>query len=319
MAPALTDGVPTLEAIHTLTPPSPFSSFALNDWMSTTTGKTVQWTERTSYSWVKGIEGIHDAPDMDDPRVKLVYQPGELPLPRMGRGRTITYSGILAAQTLAELNAKGAALRACLMSGLVNPAAWLLSVAYNSTYDTSGLVFAAYGIPVGFSCPAYVPNGDQNPQFQTPFQLSFRQSDGRWWVTPGGFLCSVGSSGSPIDDGSTGTLTLTGTAPSEPTFTVYGTGDGEATIVLTAAEVSGKLTIDLPAAMASGDTLVVNFGQRSVVFTHSGTSHDYSGYIDWSNSNWWNEADVLATLLIGANTLEVVGDKWSATALPAVW
>ena len=321
MAPALTDGVPGLEAIHTLTPPSPFSAFNLNDWMSTTTGKTVQWTEQDAYTWVKSIEGLWDAPDQDDPRVKLNYQYGELPLPRIARGRTITYSGIVAGETLSDLNAHRAALVACCMNGLVNPLAWLLSVAYNADYDSSGLAFAAYGIPVGFTCAAYVPNGQQNPAYQTPFQLSFRQSDGRFWVTPDSFLCSVGSSDSPIADGSTGTLTLTGTAPSEPTFTVYGSGSGEATVVFTAAEVSAKLTVDLPSAMASGDTLVVNFGQRTVTFTHSGISHDYSGYIDWAggNTNWWNEADVIAELLIGDNTLEVVGDPWSCTALPAVW
>lgn len=319
--PALTDGVPGLEGIHTLIPPSPFSTFALNDWMSTSTGKTVQWAERTAYTWVKGIEGLHDAPDQDDPRVKLNYQYGELPLPRLARGRTITYSGIIAGQTLSDLNAHRAALVACCMNGLVDPTAWLLSVAYDPTYDSSGLAFAAYGIPVGFSCPAYVPNGDQNPAFQTPFQLSFRQSDGRFWVTPDGFLCSVGTADSPIDDGVDGTLTLTGAAPSEPTFTVYGTGSGEATIVLSATEVDGKLTIDLPEKLSSGDTLVVNFGQRLVTYTHDGTPTDYTGYIDWSggNTNWWNEADVPSTLFIGDNTLTVAGDKWSCTALPGVW
>jgi hypothetical protein len=320
MAPALTDGVPGLEAIHTLTPPSPFSAFALNDWMSTTTGKTVQWAERTSYTWVKGIEGIHDAPDMDDPRVKLNYQSGELPLPRFGRGRTITYSGILAAQTLAELNAKRAALVATIMSGLVNPTAWLISVAYNTTYDSTGLAFAAYGVPVGFTCPAYVPNGDLSPVFQSAFQLSFRQSDGKWWVTPTAFLCTLGSAGDVMSAGGTGTLTLTGTAPSEPTFTVVGSGAGLSTITLTATEVGGELTIDLPAAMSSGDKLVVNFGQRSIKYTPSGgAATDYSGYLDWTNSNWWNEADVPATLLVGDNTLSVVGDTWYATAMPATW
>jgi hypothetical protein len=319
--PALTDGVPGLEGLHTLIPPSPFSTFTLNDWMSTTTGKTVQWTEQTTYTWVKSIEGLWDAPDQDDPRVKLNYQYGELPLPRIARGRTITYSGILAADTLSHLNAHRAALVACCMNGLVDPTAWVLSVAYDPTYDSSGLVFGAYGIPVGFTCAAWQPNGEQNPVYQTPFQLSFRQSDGRFWVTPDSFLCSVGSSDSPIADGTSGVLTMTGTAPSEPTFTVYGSGSGEATVVLTATEISAKLTIDMPAAMASGDTLVVNFGQRTVTLTHDSVPTDYSGYISWGSgdTNWWNEADVPATLFIGTNTLEVVGDPWSAISLPAVW
>ena len=322
MAPALTDGVPGLEGLHTLTPPSPFSSFTLNDWMDPATGKTRLWTEQNAYTWVKGIDGIHDAPDQDDPRVKLVYQFGELPLPRIARGRTITYSGILAADTLSHLNAKRAALLATCMAALVDPTAWLLSVAYDPTYDSSGLAFAAYGIPVGFTCPVVAANGLQTPLWQVSFQLSFRHSDGRWWCTPAGFLCAVGSSGSPIADGTSGTLTMTGTAPSEPTFTVYGSGSGEATVVLTAAEVGGKLTIALPAAMAEGDVLVVNFGQRTVTYTLEDTPtvhYDYSGFIDWANSNWWNEADVPASLYIGANTLKAVGDPWSCVAVPACW
>jgi hypothetical protein len=295
--------------------------FTLNDWEDPATLLTRQWTNQVSYTRLQQVEGIHDAPDMDDPRVKLVYQSGELPLPRLGRGRTITYTGILAAQTMSDMRNAVSALRACVMSGIQSPTAWLVSVAYNSTYDTSGLAFAAYGIPVGFTCPDTQPAATVLPSpYQRQFTLSFRQSDGRWSVTPSAFLCTCGSSASKIDDGSAGTLTLTGTAPGEPTFTVYGTGSGEATIVLTAAEVSGQLTIDLPAKMGDGDTLVVNFGQRTITYTPSGgAATDYSGYLDMSAGNWWNEADVVPTLLIGDNTLEVVGDKWSASCVPMVW
>ncbi|HZL18631.1 MAG TPA: hypothetical protein VFG23_12890 [Polyangia bacterium] len=318
--PALADGCPGVEGIHTLTPPSPFSTFALNDWMDPATGRTRQWTEQAWHTRLTGVEGIHDAPDLDDPRVKLVYQSGELPLPRFGRGRTITYSGILAAQTMSEMRNKVAALRAACLSGLVDPTAWLLNVAYDPTYDTSGLVFSAYGVPVGFTCPDTQVSGNSLPSpYQRAFQLSFRQSDGRWWCTPAGFLCSIGTVGTPIGDGVAGTLTLTGTAPSEPIFTVYGSGFGTATAIFTATEINAKLTIDLPAALASGDTLVVDFGQRTVTFTHSSVSHDYSGFIDYANSNWWNEADVMQSLLIGDNTLEVDCDNWSATAIPATW
>lgn len=316
--PAMTDGVPGLEAIHTLTPPSPFPSFALNDWMNST-GLTKQWVEQSAWTMLTGITGLHDKPDADDPRVNLVYQRGELPLPRLPRGRTITYSGMIVGATLSAMRAQRAALEAACDSALNNPLTWLLSIAYDPVYDTSGLAFAAYGIPIAFTCDDTQPAPTVLPSpFQREFVLTFRQSDGRYWVTPDAFLCSTGSADSPNTSGSPETLTLTGLKPSEPTFTVYGTGDGSATIILTAAETSAQLQIVLPDAMDDGDTLVVDFGQRLVTFTHSGTAHDYTGFIDWPNSNYWNESDVVASLLIGDNTLSVDGDPWSCTAVPAV-
>jgi hypothetical protein len=128
----------------------------------------------------------------------------------------------------------------------------------------------------------------------------------------------------PIASGVTGTLTMIGTAPSEPTFTVHGSGSGSATIVLTNNTLisdtgRGTLQVDLPTAMASGDQLVVNFLARTVTFTHSSVDHDYSGYIDWSQTDWWGEAAAAASLEIGDNVLEVTGDSWECTAVPAVW
>jgi len=320
MAPSLTDGAPGIEGLHTLAPPSPFSTFTLNDWMDPSTGKTRTWADQAAWTRVETIEGLHSAPEMDDPRVKKVYQRGEKPLPRLPRGKTITYHASVFAETKADMNARLAEIRTACMAGLIDPEDWTLVATYNSTYDATGLEFTAYGIPVGFECDEGGYVGDTIPSpWRADFMLSYRMSDGVWLVTNSGALCSVGSSGSPIDDGSNGTLAMTGTAPAEPVFTVYGSGSGEATVVFTGSEVGGKLTVDLPAHMASGDTLVVDFHARTVTFTHSATAHDYSGYIDWANTNWWNEADVPATLLIGDNTLNVAGDPWSATARPAVW
>lgn len=314
MAPALTDGVPGLEALHTLTPPSPFSTFTLNDHEDPTTGLTV-----LPHTRLRDVQGIHDRPDADDPRVNLVYQHGELPLPRYSRGRTITYNGVVVASSLSGLRSKVAALRAACTSALHDPTAWYVSVAYNATYDPHGYVYQGFGIPVGFTCDDQQGSGDQAPTpYQRDFVMSFRQSDGRWWVTSD--TVSVGSSGSKLNDGSAHVLTMPGTAPSEPTFTVYGTGAGAATIVLSHAELSHTLTVDLPVAMSSGDLLVVNFGQRTITFTPSGGSPtDYSGYLDWNNTDWWEEGGGANPLLIGTNTLTVAGDKWSVTAIPACW
>lgn len=322
MAPQLTDGVPGLEAVHTLTPASPWPSFDLNDWESPTTGQTKQWTEQAAWTKLLDIQGLHDAPDQNDDRVQLNYQHGELPLPRFTRGRTITYSGKVAAATLSDLRSEVAALRATCASALTKPTAWTLAVAYSSTLDPSGLVYTAYGIPTAFTCDDNQPPDTTSPSpWVRQFTLTFRQSDGRWWVTPTAFVCSIGSPGSPLAGGSTHTLTMTGTAPSEPTFYVYGSGSGSATITLANTTTGDQLKFDLPSALASGDQLVVNFGTRQALYTASGggASVDYTGYIDWPNSGWWYQIEAADALLVGDNALQVSGDTWACVAMPAVW
>lgn len=322
MAPQLSDGVPGLEAVHTLTPPSPYSSFALNDWLNDSTGETYQWTDQSAYTLLTEITGIHDAPDSDDQRVDLIYQHGELPLPRFARGRTITYSGIVYGQTLSDMRNMAAAIRACVTSALTQPTAWLVSVAYDTDYDDTGMEWLAYGIPLTFTCDDSQPDPTAAPtEFQRAFTLTFRQSDGRWWQVADSFLCTVGSADSPIDSGTEGTLTMTGTAPSEPTFTVYGTGEGDATIVLENVTTGDELTFDLASAMNDGDQLVVTFGNRSAIYTPAGdgTPLDYTGFIDWANSSWWEEIASAESLLIGSQSLQVTGDQWSCSAYPACW
>src|SRR5665213_3565025 len=130
MAPALTDGVPGLEALHTLTPPSPWSAFALNDWADPTTGLT-----QVPHTRLTKIQGLNAKADADDPRTNLNYQTGETAFPRLPRGKTLTYSGVVVGGTLSEMRAKIAALDACVESGLANPDPWSMVVAYNAVYD----------------------------------------------------------------------------------------------------------------------------------------------------------------------------------------
>ena len=317
--PALDDGVPGLEGLHQLVAPSPWPSVTMNDWMDPSTGLTV-----LPHTRLQTITGLFDKPDSDDPRVNLVNQVGELPFPRQQRGKTIVYTGVAVGATLSVVRAKIAALRAASATASSNPAGWSLLVEYDPTYDPTGMEFTGYGMPIAFTSDDTQGSSDQSPSpYIRSFVLSFRLSDPRFWLTSGPL--SLGSP-TPIADGVTGTLTMTGTAPSEPTFTVHGSGAGSATIVivndtLVSDTGRGTLTIAMPIAMASGDTLVVDFFARTVTFTpiSTGIPHDYSGYIDWSNTDYWGEAAASESLLVGANVLEVTGDPWSVTAIPAVW
>jgi hypothetical protein len=317
MAPALTDGVPGLEGIHTLIPPSPWPTCALNDWMDPATGLTYTFAAKVSYTRLQLIGGLFDKANADDPRVNLVNQIGELAFPRQQRGKTLVYTGVATGKTLSAMRAKVAALRAATETASSNPDGWTISLAYDPTYDPTGMVFTGYGVPIDFTSDDVLLSPDALPSpHQRPFVLSFRLADPRFWLTSGSPI-STG----PVARGTSAALTMTGTAPSEPTFTLTGTGSGSATIVLNHSDLARNLQVDLPAAMASGDTLVVNFLQRTVVFTPvaTGVPHDYSGYIDWSQTDWWGEAAAAQSLVVGVNNLYVTGDGWQCDALPAVW
>lgn len=320
--PALSDGVPGLEGLHTLTPPSPWASFTLNDWMDPDTGLQKLWANYTAYTRLQEVTGIHDAPDQDNPVVSLNFQQGELPLPRYGRGRTITYSGMVYGQTMSAMRSWAAAMRAAALSALTNPSAWELSVAYDPTYDPTGLTFVSYGIPVGFTCDDQQGAGTLLPSpYQRAFDLTFRQSEGRWWVTSD--VVTTGTA--RVASGDSAVLDMPGTAPGEPTITVYGTGSGSDSISLEATEAGWDMDLVLPSAMSDGDELVIDFLTRTVTYTPSeGSPTDYSGYIVWGDNSTtaWAEAGLNSgggSLVLGTNTLTVTGDEWEASAAPAVW
>ena len=320
MAPALTDGVPGIEARHTLTPPSPYSTFTLNDWADPTTGLTV-----LPHTRLQKIQGLNAKSDADDPRVNLNYQTGETAFPRIPRGKTVTYSGVVVGHTLSAMRAKIGALDACVESGLANPDPWSMVVAYNATYDPTGLTFVGYGLPVGFTCDDEQASGDLSPSpYQRAFDLSFRMRDPRWWVTSD--VQSVGYAGgggswSGIADGTSGVLTMPGLKPSEPIFEIHGSGAGEAAFSITHAELGYQLNFTLPGALDSGDVLWVDFTSRLItLFPDAGdtpSESDYTGYIDWNTTDWFNETTG-GSLLVGTNTITVVGDTWGCKATPAV-
>jgi hypothetical protein len=300
MAPLLTDGVPGLEGIHVLGPPSPWPSLALNDWMDPSTGLV-----QLPHTRLQQIAGLYDKADADDPRANLVNRIGEAIFPRQQRGKTITYSGVAVGATLSSLRDKVAKMRAACDTLSSNPGGWTITANYDPTYDPTSMVFTAYGIPVGFTSPDVQGSGDQSPSpYQRGFDLSFRLHDPRWWATTPGAISVGGASGTAH------VLTMTGTAPSEPTFTFT---SGGPTILIHHAELSCQLQLVLPGAMTG--PLIINFFHRTI--TDNGV--DVTGYIDWPNTDWWGEAASGSPLLIGTNTITGTGGPWTVSALPAVW
>jgi len=310
-SPSLTDGVPGLEGIHTLTPPSPWPSVVLNAWEDPTTGLT-----QLPHTRLRDIQGLLDKADSDDPRMNLVNRMGETAFPRQQRGKTLVYTGVVVGATLSEMRALIAKLRAATETLSSSPDGWGagLSAAYNPTYDPTGMVFSAYGMPIAFTCDETQGTGDQSPTpYQRDFVLSYRMADPRWWVTSPGPI--VVGSPTPIADGVSAVLTMTGTAPTEPTFNILGSGSGSSTIQLYHTELNRTLEIDLPAALTSGEVMIVDFFNRTI----TAGGNDVTGYIDWASTDWWGEAASGAPMLVGANTLTVSGGSWSCAASPACW
>lgn len=334
MAPSLTDGVPGLEAVHTLVPSGAWSSFALNDWFDPSTQKMRQFASQSAFTMLDEIQGLRAKPDSDDPRYPLVYQFGETPQPRLQRGKTLVYTGTVYGQTMSAMRAHEAALASAAINGQDDPTASYMSVAYNPTYDTTGLTFVGYGVVTGYDCDEIQSAGAERvpSAFARDFTLTFRLSDGRW-VLPGSVVgCGYSSlpptfpgTWSGIASQSTGVLSMPGTAPADPVLQILGNGSNVSdTIIITNETTGSVLQLVLPYGMATNDRLTVDYRQRTVSYFIDATSEtfDYSGFIDWANSDAWDETNA-GGLAVGSNTLKVDngsgGCPWAAYAWPAVW
>lgn len=332
MAPQLTDGVPGLEAIHILVPASPWPEVTLNDWMDEGTGLTraLGYGGVSAFTRLQGIQGLRAKPDSDDPRVNLNYQFGETPFPRLMRGKSLTYTGVIVGESMSAMRNHEAQIAAAAINGQANPTASYLSVSYDAAYDANGLEFFGYGNVVDYDCPEALVSGDSLPTpYQRTFTLTFRLRDGRWFEQSQ--VQSCGYAGSPptlpgtwggIPDGSPGTLTMPGTAPSDPVVSMVGEGSSmSATVTITMTELGTQLQLAMPAPIADGDYLIVDYRARSVTYIPGGTGSpvDYSGYIDWPNTSAWSEKSG-GSLAVGTNTITVTGGGgWAAYAYPAVW
>ena len=321
--PSITDGVPGLEAIWTLTPGSPWPSFTMNDWMSPSTGLT-----QIPHTRLQKIVGLNSKADADDPRVALNYQTGEFPFPRIPRGKTLTYTGIVVGSTLSQMRSKLAALEACTESGLAALSqplgGWAMVVAYDPTYDPTGMTFVGYGRPVGFTAddeqlaPMLSPSG-----YQRGFTLSYRMSDPRWFVTSDVQSVGYGGTGgawSGIASGTSGVLTMPGLRPSEPIFEIHGSGTGSAVFTITVTETGLTLHFTLPAALAIGDVLIVDYTSRLITYQPlAGGSLDYTGFLTNLTGllfAWGETAG--GSLQVGTSTITVIGDTWAVKSTPAV-
>lgn len=324
--PELADGPPELEGVFIINSPPDNPTVFLNDYMDPNTGndKVLDGSTWFSYSRCSEITGLKDKPDADDPRVNLTNRIGERAFPRQQRGKTITFQGRVYADSLQRLRAWQSLVESCAAARSSDPLDWQMFSYYGSSvyngdatpYDTAGYFWLAYAIPIGFTMSNKQDVGpDAAPTpYQRAFTLSMRMSDPRWWLNQiGGDDAAQTASGG---DGDSAGLFLDGSAPSEPTFTITGTGGGSATILLEHIDLGRQLQIAMDSELDADELLVVDFFNRKV--TRGGD--DYTGYVDWPNTDWWGEAASGQPMIYGStNTLQVSGDPWAVSAYQACW
>lgn len=255
------------------------------------------------------IGGLHSRPDFDDNRGNQTTRPGEYLLPSFARGRTITYEGTLRAGSLAALREQEALMRAA-----YSVTEGMMVVEYHPEYsDEEQLAFVYFARPTQLDiideqaegATALYPHG-------RPFVLALRQHDPRYylWNPEGdaGFSSAAGDvSGDPF------TVTVAGTAPTDPVFVFDAPGTS---VTIHNASAGWTMVIDgLPDL--TGDTLTIDFGLR---LAYKGAfAGDMTGKIDLSSTDAWDSGKY--GLVAGDNVIDAESSEGSWTVLyrPATW
>jgi hypothetical protein len=289
MSVALTDGLLGLEATWTL------NGFTMNDLEGSL--PRVRFTE---------VTGAHSTGDFDADSDPAAGRPGEVPRRGYQRGKSVTFAGVVEAATLPTLRAAVASLTAA-ASLPRNGGDTTLTVSPHASWGTIALTL--YGRPVAFSCPEKQQKGPgalPSP-YQREFVLTFRARDAR------ALALDDPVSASAAND-TADTIAPAGTADTEPVFLVDGpAGD---TLDLLHVEQARKVRfVGLP--LDTGEVLTVVFGLPALRRSATIDGVDVSGYIDWTETTWWD--DDAYGLAPSSQSVKVTGaGDWACSAFPAV-
>lgn len=252
----LADGPPGLEATHEWE----LLGRALNDVVGTL--PRYKLTKITGYNSLGEIEDLRD---VNTGRV------GETAYPSVMRGKTITYEGVVEAQSYEQLRSLSSALRGAFADTwaehrmVVNPytgwgsqqfAFWARTMALDMDEEQT---FAGTAVP---------------SPWQRAFTLSVRMSDPRRYAWP-----------TPVDAvaGTSQVVTNLGTAPSDPVITLTGITDPSDVWVRNLTIGTELFFRELPVTA----DVVIDFHNRKI--TQAGYPNDQSGLLLPSSSDWWNE------------------------------
>ena len=253
------------------------------------------------------ITGLFSLPEADDDRRPRTAMIGEVTYPSYPRGKTIVYEGRVQSSDLQELREMSTALRsACGERSLELPVYITPDAAWGADH------WGYYGrvMQLDMDEEQIVSPLDARGPYQRRFTLGLRMSDPRFYYKLAG-----GAGLQSIAGATTAQVaTNSGTAPSDPVFTIVVPG-GTPDIVITNTDVptsngSARLRFnDVPSG-----TLVVNFATRTVV----SDGDDAFATFDTVYNQWWDE--LIPGLAPGANHLDVSGDtNWSVAWWHRSW
>lgn len=222
---------------------------------------------------VDRIDGIGSLPEVDDNRVPLAGQMGELALPTQKRGRTITYTLRVVGRSLQELRQGVNALKAAAGD---NPYGELRQMTLTPAGAHSGQAWFYTGRVLSLTDGDELTSSGLLPApWQQQIVLSVRLMDPR--------IYAAGAASAAIADGASATVTNLGTAPVDPIL-VFGPCTSPR-----AFHAGQSADLSFPGLVVpSGKTLIADFaaGHRSAKLS-DGT--DVMRYLDADTSKWWHE------------------------------
>jgi hypothetical protein len=286
-AATIAEGVLGLEGIHTA------NSFALNDLSTYPQAK------------LRRILGLHSK-ELDDASMPASGRVGEISLPSLQRGKTVTYEGELRATSLPSLRTIANDMRGAFQQDDT----YTFVVAPPVARGGASHFFGARVLQLTLD-DEQTRGPSSHQRYSRAFVLAVRQYDPRYYVS-----AQVSDTGNT--PGSTATVVNDGTAPSEPTFNFP--GDPALDQVEVRNQTTGRelLFTGLTGLVDTGETFRIDFGRREVYNVQTGD--DLSGRMDVAGSDWWDEGE--PGIIPGTNVIWGGGTgtvSWDVAFYPANW
>jgi hypothetical protein len=256
------------------------------------------------------IGGLYGKSANDDNRENRVGRAGQNPRPSYNRDKAPTFSGLVIANSLAELRSYRSDLLAAFEESYLE-----LPMRISPHGSVGGPSWYFMARCTGCEIPERQDasrNATPTP-WQRTITITFHLSDGRFYLVGGP------ESAGPFADGSTHTVTNQGRAETEPIIAGTITDLSQVTLEnLTVPTSNGTARlrfVDLPAGATD---LSVNFAARAATVTVSGDDVDAWPYLDAFYSQWTDE--LIPALVGGANQLKATGlDDWTVQFTSASW
>lgn len=229
------------------------------------------------------ISGLHSLPEADDNRANRTGMIGEIAYPSDIHGKTVVYEGRVQAKTLKGLRDASQDLRLA-FSG--RNALGRMEVSPHASYGALQHFYGGRVLQLDMDDEQFTGAHNVWP-YQRRFILGIRMLDPRFYEA------TLQSDSGNAYGATVESYQNHGTAPSEPVFTLQGPVYGNIIIERTSPDPRKLRFSAVPMGLiAGGDSVVVDFGARSVVASNGLI---LMAYFDFEESDWWDpQVDGLA-------------------------